>query len=54
MRNFCESAKRGRKCGDDLCYGGDQTLCGFDKDEYDEICRESEEPDYGDGDGGWE
>lgn len=40
---LCESAKKGRICGDDLCYGGDVTLCGFDKEAYDEMVREEED-----------
>ena len=39
-RDLCESAKRGRKCCDDLCWGADITLCGFDQDEYDEMTRD--------------
>lgn len=47
MRGLCESAKKGHVCCDDLCRGSDVTLCGFDKDFYDEINREfSDEPDY--------
>ncbi len=46
MRNLCESAKKGHVCPDDLCHGNpDNTLCGFDKSEYDEMTRE-----YGDDD----
>lgn len=46
MREFCESAKKGRKCIDDLCRGGDVTLCGFDQDEYDEMTREYLDDEY--------
>lgn len=42
-RKLCESAKRGHICGDDLCYGGDLTLCGFDKYEWDCMLRELRE-----------
>ena len=46
-RDLCESAKLGRVCIDDLCRGGDVTLCGFDKEAYEEMCREfSDEDDY--------
>jgi len=46
-RELCESAKKGHVCPDDLCRGNpDDTLCGFDKSFYDEICREYEEPEY--------
>jgi hypothetical protein len=41
---LCESAKQGKVCCDDLCRGDpDNTLCGFDQSEYDEITR-----DFGD------
>lgn len=43
MRELCESAKRGRKCNDDLCRGMDETLCGFDQDLYDEVSGFNEE-----------
>lgn len=43
FRELCESAKNGYICGDDLCYGGDVTLCGFDKEFYDELCREGKD-----------
>jgi len=33
---LCESAKRGNVCIDDLCRA-DITLCGFDRDLYEEI-----------------
>jgi hypothetical protein len=39
MRDLCESAKKGHRCIDDLCYGADETLCGFSQDEY-EMTRE--------------
>jgi hypothetical protein len=37
MREFCESAKKGRVCPDDLCRGADITLCGFDIYEYERV-----------------
>ena len=37
FRSLCDSAKRGRVCMDDICRGSDITLCGFDKDFYDEM-----------------
>jgi hypothetical protein len=47
MRDLCESAKRGKVCIDDLCRSNpDNTLCGFDESEWDEITRDCEEPDY--------
>lgn len=45
-RDLCESAKKGRRCGDDLCYGADVTLCGFDLDLYREITDEDEDGSY--------
>lgn len=40
-RDLCDSAKRGKVCCDDLCRGNpDNTLCGFDQSEYDEMTRE--------------
>ena len=44
MRDLCESAKNGRRCGDDLCYGADVTLCGFDLDLYRELDDEETYP----------
>ena len=44
LRDLCESAKKGRRCGDDLCYGADVTLCGFDLDLYREITDEETYP----------
>lgn len=41
-RELCESAKKGKVCIDDLCRGGDFTLCGFDPEMYAEITQ-----DYG-------
>ena len=46
-RELCESAKKGRVCIDDLCRGADVTLCGFDKDAYDEMLREDDFDDDG-------
>ncbi len=40
MRDLCDSAKRGFVCIDDICRGCDVTLCGFDKEAYDEMSRE--------------
>ena len=40
MRDLCESAKKGKVCCDDLCHGMDVTLCGFDKEAYDEMVSE--------------
>ena len=41
MRDLCESAKKGRLCCDDLCRSNpDNTLCGFDQSEYEEMTRE--------------
>ena len=48
MREFCESAKRGHICPDDLCHGNpDNTLCGFDKSEWDEMTSEYYEEELG-------
>lgn len=44
-RELCESAKKGKVCPDDLCRGADVTLCGFDKELYEEITTEAEESD---------
>jgi hypothetical protein len=49
MRDLCSSAKQGRVCIDDLCRAcPDNTLCGFDQSEYDELTRgyDDDEPDY--------
>lgn len=43
---LCESAKKGHACIDDLCRGSSPTLCGFDQDDYDEMTRDYEGPDY--------
>lgn len=48
----CESAKKGRVCFDDICRGSDITLCGFDKEAWDEMSREYES-DENDIDGDW-
>lgn len=51
MRDFCESAKKGKVCPDDLCRSNpDNTLCGFDQSEYEEMTREY----FGDDDEGWD
>ena len=53
MRNLCESAKCGRVCIDDLCRSNpDNTLCGFDQSEYEDLtrCFDDEEPYYDEGD----
>lgn len=48
-RELCESARKGHICPDDLCRSNpDDTLCGFDQSFYEELVRESEEPEYGD------
>lgn len=44
-RDLCDSAKRGKLCCDDLCHTGGETLCGFDLDDYRDICEEWE-PEY--------
>jgi hypothetical protein len=41
--DLCESAKQGKVCIDDICRGCDVTLCGFDKEAYEELLRECEE-----------
>ena len=40
---LCDSAKKGKVCIDDLCRGADVTLCGFDKEAYEELLDEDEE-----------
>jgi hypothetical protein len=48
---LCDSAKQGKVCIDDLCRGNpDNTLCGFDQSEYDQITRDydDEEADFAD------
>lgn len=40
---LCESAKKGHCCIDDLCRGADVTLCGFDKELYEQITRDMED-----------
>lgn len=49
-RELCDSAKRGFVCIDDICRGCDVTLCGFDKEEYEEESRiwhsEDDDEDY--------
>lgn len=43
--DLCETAKKGKLCPDDLCHGVGVTLCGFDKDAYEEmVSEEFEEP----------
>jgi hypothetical protein len=45
MRDLCHSANKGRVCIDHLCRSNpDNTLCGFDQSEYEEMTRELEEP----------
>ena len=40
-RDLCDSAKKGNVCIDDLCRSNpDNTLCGFDQSEYEDITRE--------------
>ena len=41
--DFCESAKRGQLCIDDLCHSGGETLCGFCPLEYAEMLDEEDE-----------
>lgn len=51
MPNLCDSAKKGQVCIDDLCRNSpDNTLCGFDQSEYEEMTREydDDEPPYED------
>lgn len=44
---WCESAKRGYCCIDDICRGSDITLCGFDRQFYEEeIRRDDDFDDY--------
>lgn len=38
--DLCESAKQGRRCIDDLCRGGSETLCGFDEEWYADLVGE--------------
>lgn len=45
MREFCDSAKKGKPCIDSLCRTGGETLCGFDQDWYDELVWEYERPE---------
>lgn len=40
MRELCDSAKKGHVCPDSLCRGADVTLCGFDKELYEDITRD--------------
>lgn len=52
-RELCFSAKNGHVCPDDLCRGNpDNTLCGFDESEYEQMTRDysDEEPYYDDDD----
>lgn len=44
-RDLCESAKKGYCCIDDICRGSDVTLCGFDKEEYEEMTRDWSDTD---------
>lgn len=45
MRDLCEFAQKGKVCIDDLCRSNpDNTLCGFDQSEYDDLVGEAEEP----------
>jgi hypothetical protein len=50
MRELCKSAMMGQLCIDDLCRSNpDNTLCGFDQSEYEEMTREyfsDEEGEY--------
>ena len=50
MMELCASAKMGQLCMDDLCRSNpDNTLCGFDQGEYEEMTREyfsDEEGEY--------
>jgi hypothetical protein len=49
VRELCEPAKHGRVCIDDLCRSNpDNTLCGFDQSEYEEMTREyiDDPPDH--------
>lgn len=43
---LCDSAKRGFVCPDDICRGSDVTMCGFDKDAYDEMASAAEDDDF--------
>ena len=43
QRALCESAKRGRRCSDDLCRGMDVTLCGFDEELWNDLTDEPED-----------
>jgi hypothetical protein len=46
MRDLCESAKKGKVCPDDLCRANpDNTLCGFDASEYEQLTREYDDDD---------
>ena len=48
MRDLCESAKKGRVCCDDICRGNpDNTLCGFDQSEYEEMTLEYDDDPEG-------
>ena len=43
MRELCEAAKKGECCIDSICRGADVTLCGFDKELFDDITRDWDE-----------
>jgi hypothetical protein len=42
-RDLCASAKQGKLCIDDLCHMGGETLCGFDLDDYHDMCGDDED-----------
>ena len=48
FRSLCESAKKGHVCMDDICRGCDITLCGFDKEAFDEMIRDDYRDDLDD------
>ena len=46
MRELCSEANAGRVCCDDLCRSNpDNTLCGFDQSEYDQMTRDYSDED---------
>jgi hypothetical protein len=55
MRDLCDSAKRGQICIDDLCRNNpDNTLCGFDQSEYEQLTRDYDDDPGDDPDDGFD
>lgn len=42
-RELCDDAKQGRRCCDDLCRTGGETLCGFDEYFYRDVCGDEDD-----------